>query len=63
MVLAITNDMCSHRNISFQTGNNVGSLFLLIPTDGGVQTQNSNDDTKVNPIFQTRGKENSKFHD
>jgi hypothetical protein len=63
MFCAVADYSRSHGDITFQTGDDIGSLLFLIPTDRSVEKQNSNDDTKINPILETGGKEDSEFHD
>ena len=60
---AVTHDDGLHGNITFETGDNIGSLFLLVPTDNSVQHQDTNDDTEVDPVTKTSSEEDSKLHD
>jgi hypothetical protein len=52
----ITNDLCSQGNISLETCNNIGSLLLLIPTHSRIQAQDTDYDTKIDPVIQTSSK-------
>lgn len=61
--MAIPNNQCPHRNVSLETSNNIRGLLLLVPTNGSVQTQNTNNDTKIDPVFQTTRKKDGQFHD
>lgn len=62
LFLAIADHSCPHCNVSFETGNNVCCLFFLIPANGSVETQDTNDDTKIDPVIQTSSKQNRQLH-
>ena len=59
----VTDDLSLHGDITFQTGDDVGSLLFLVPTDNSVQHQDTDDDTEVDPILKTGSEQNSEFHD
>lgn len=61
-LLSIAHNCSPHRDIGFETCNHICRLLLLIPANGGIQTQNPNNDTKVNPVLQPGSKQDSKFH-
>jgi hypothetical protein len=48
---AVPDDNSTHSNITLQTGNYIGSLLLLIPADSCIQTQDTDDDTEVDPVL------------
>ena len=60
---SVANDGRFHGNVAFQTCNNIGSLFLLVPTNGGVEKKNEDDDTKIDPISKTSSQEDGELHD
>jgi len=59
---ATTNDDSLHGNIALERRDDIGSLFLLVPTDESVEHENGNDDPEVNPILKTGSKQDSKLH-
>ena len=63
ILLAVTNDCSSHRDITFKGCNNVGSLLFLIPTNSCIEHQDGDDDSKINPVAEAGSDENSDFHD
>lgn len=46
-------DRSLHSNVTSQGSDNVGSLLLLVPSDNGVEEQNTANDTEINPITET----------
>lgn len=60
---AITDDGRTHGDITLERSDDIGSLLLLVPTDDGVEHQNTDDDTEIDPISQTSGQDNRQFHD
>lgn len=62
LLLTVTDNDSTHSNITLQRSNNIGGLLLLVPTDKGVKKKNTTDDTKIDPVTQTSGEQNSKFH-
>lgn len=60
---SVADDASLHRDITLQAGNNVGSLLLLVPTDDGVEHQDTNNDTGINPILQTKSQDSGGLHD
>lgn len=60
---AVTNDSSLHGDVSLQTGDNVGSLLFLVPTDNSVKQENTADDTEINPVTKTSSEKSSNFHD
>lgn len=61
--LTLTNDGGLHGDITLEGGNDIGSLLFLVPTDNGVEEQNTSDDTEVDPSLKTESQNSSKFHD
>jgi len=51
--LAIANDGSSHGDVTLERCNNVCCLLFLIPTDSGVEQQNSDNYTEIDPIAET----------
>lgn len=51
LLLAVTNTKGPHCDIPFKTSHDIGSLLFLIPAHGGIKTQDTNNDTKVNPVI------------
>lgn len=49
LFLTITDDGGSHGDITLQGSDDIGSLLFLVPTDNGVEEQNTNNDTKIDP--------------
>jgi len=62
VLLAITDNIGPHGNITTQTLDDVLSLTFLVPTDNSVKHQDTDDDTKVDPITKTSSEEDSQFH-
>jgi hypothetical protein len=62
-LLTIANDLSLHSDVTLQAGNDVGSLLFLVPTDNGVEHQNADNDTEIDPITQTSSEKDSKLHD
>jgi hypothetical protein len=60
--MTIADDWRSHCDIPLETGDNIGSLLLLVPTDSSVQTQDTNNDPKIDPVIQTCCKKDGQFH-
>tara|TARA_R110002060_G_scaffold55202_5_gene65729 strand:+ start:576 stop:818 length:243 start_codon:yes stop_codon:yes gene_type:complete len=58
----ITDDSCSHGDITLQTGDDIGSLLFLVPTDNSIKQQNTDNNTKINPLTQTSREQDSDFH-
>lgn len=50
LLFAVSDDNCLHGNIAFERGDDIGCLFFLIPTYDGVEQENTDDDTKIDPI-------------
>ncbi|KAI6876686.1 plasma membrane H+-ATPase Pma1 [Hortaea werneckii] len=63
LLLTLTDDHCLHGNVTLQTGDDIGGLLFLIPTDESVQEQNTDNDTKVDPVTKTGREQDSEFHD
>lgn len=49
---AVANDCRSHSNVCFEASYHICGLLFLIPAHACVQTENANNDTKVDPILQ-----------
>ena len=47
LLVAIADNPGSHCNVTLQAGNDVGGLFLLVPTDNGVKHQDTDNDSQV----------------
>lgn len=62
LFLAVTDHRRSHCNIALETSNNIGCLFFLVPANRSVETQDTDDNTKIDPVFQSSSKENRQFH-
>jgi hypothetical protein len=60
---AVSHHFSFHGDVTLQAGDDIGGLLFLVPTDGGVEHQDADNDAKINPIAQTSGKKNSQFHD
>lgn len=61
--MTVTNNFSLHGDVTLQAGNNVGSLLFLVPTDNGVEHQDTDNDTKIDPVTQTSSEHDSKLHD
>jgi hypothetical protein len=59
----VTNNKSTHSDISLQAGNHIGGLLFLIPADGSIKAENTDDHTEVNPVLQTSSQKNSQLHD
>lgn len=62
LFLTIANNSGSHGDITLERGDDIRSLLLLVPTDSGVEHENTDNDTEINPVTQTSSEEDSKFH-
>jgi hypothetical protein len=58
----ITDHGTAHGNVTLETGDDIGGLLLLVETDKGVEQQDGDNDTEINPILETEGKKSSNFH-
>lgn len=63
LLLAIADNSGPHGDVALQAGDNIGRLLFLIIPDGGIEEENANNDTKVDPVLQTDSKECGDFHD
>jgi hypothetical protein len=59
---AVSDNRGSHGDVALQTGDHVCGLFFLVPTDSGVEQQNTDNHTEINPVTQTSREEDSNFH-
>jgi hypothetical protein len=62
LLLTITNNQRLHGNVTLKGGDDIGSLLFLIPSDDGVEKEDTNDDTEINPISETRSEKDSQLH-
>lgn len=62
LLLTVTLNHGTHSDVTLETGDDVGSLLLLVPTDNSVKEKNTNDDTEINPVTKTSSKTDSQFH-
>lgn len=53
LLVAVAYDCGFHGNITLQARNDVGSLLFLVETDKGVQSQDTANDTEINPVVET----------
>jgi len=58
----VTNDGGLHGNVTLETGHDIGSLLLLVPTDDSVEHKNTADDTEIDPVAKTGGQQGGDFH-
>ena len=63
LFLTLADDGGAHGDVTLEGSDDIGSLLLLIPTDGGVEEQNTNNDTEIDPGTKTGSEEDSEFHD
>lgn len=63
LLLVVTNDGGLHGDITLERSDDIGSLLLLVPTDNGVEQQDTADDTEIDPILETSGEKSSELHD
>jgi hypothetical protein len=63
LFLTVTHDNASHRDIALERRDDISSLLFLVPTDDGIEHQNTDDDTEINPVAKTGSEEDSQFHD
>lgn len=63
LLLAVADDGTLHGNVTLQAGDDVGSLLFLIVTNEGVEQQDAENDTEIDPVIQATSKQSSKFHD
>lgn len=63
LLLVVTNDGGLHGDITLERSDDIGSLLLLVPTDDGVEQQDTADDTEIDPILKTSGEKSSELHD
>jgi hypothetical protein len=63
LLLVVTNDDCLHGNVTLERGDDIGGLLFLVPTDNGVEQQDTANDTEVNPILETGSEKSSELHD
>ncbi len=62
LLLVVTDDDCLHGDVTLQTGDDIGSLLFLVPTDESVEQQNTANDTEIDPILKTGGQKGSELH-
>jgi hypothetical protein len=62
LLLVVTNDGRLHGDVTLERGDDIGSLLFLVPTDDGVEQENTANDTKVDPVLKTGGEKGGKFH-
>ncbi|GKT88394.1 LOW QUALITY PROTEIN: hypothetical protein Ct61P_06244 [Colletotrichum tofieldiae] len=60
---SLANDTGLHGDVTLQGGDNVGGLLLLVPTDSGVEQQNGDNQTGIEPILQGEGEDSGTLHD
>lgn len=60
--LTVTDSSRLESDISLQTGDDVGSLLLLVPTDNSVEHENTDNHTEINPLTQTSREQDSDLH-
>lgn len=62
LLLTVTDDNRLHGDVTLQTGDDVGSLLFLVPTDESVEKKNTDDNTEVDPRTQTSSEQDSDLH-
>lgn len=63
LLLVVTDDDSLHGNVTLERCDDIGSLLLLVPTDNGVEQQDTANDTEINPILETGSEKSSELHD
>lgn len=63
LFLTVTNDAGLHGDVSLQTRDNVGGLLFLVPTNNGVEHQNTDDNTGIYPILEAESEDCCCLHD
>ncbi|KXT13275.1 hypothetical protein AC579_2498 [Pseudocercospora musae] len=63
LFLSVANDGRLHGNVALEFRNNICGLLFLVPTDDGVEQQNSDNDAEIDPVTKTGSEEDSEFHD
>jgi hypothetical protein len=60
--MTVSNNISLHGDITLQTSDDIGGLLLLVPTDNGVEHQNTDNDTEIDPVLETSCKQDGEFH-
>lgn len=63
LLLVVTDDGSLHGNVTLERSDDISSLLLLVPTDNGVEQQDTANDTEINPILKTGSEESCELHD
>jgi hypothetical protein len=63
LLLVVTDDDSLHGNVTLERGDDISGLLLLVPTDNGVEQQDTANDTEINPILETGSEKSSELHD
>jgi len=63
LLLVVADDNCLHGNVTLEGGDDISGLLLLVPTNNGVEQQDTANDTEVNPILETGSEKSSELHD
>jgi len=62
LLLAVADNNSTHSNITLERSHDISGLLLLVPTDQGVKSQDTTDDTEINPVTKTSSEQNSELH-
>ena len=62
LFLTISDDSCFECDISLKFSDDITSLLFLIPSNKGVEEQDSDNDTEIDPILKTSCENDCEFH-
>jgi len=63
LLMATTDDGGLHGDVALERGDDVGGLLFLVPTDDGVEQENTDNDTEIDPFAETGRDEDGNLHD
>jgi len=49
----LTDDSALHGDITLEGSDDIGGLLFLVPSDSGVEEEDTDDDTHINPVTET----------
>jgi len=53
LLLTLTDTSGLHGNVTLERSDDIGGCLFLVPTDGGVEEKNTNNNTQIDPVTQT----------
>lgn len=52
-LLTTTDNSALHGNVTLEGSDDIGGRLFLVPADGGVEHENTDNNTEIDPITQT----------